>query len=124
MLRFPSCQFGTKNKVTLENEVKKRSYTVFYSSIFIFAQHSHKGSSEFNALESQHHASRFELQASSSARNVELLTSCVSVKNGYLDRVLFKDFGLFSVCILKCYPDKIYIFWMLQYLQEETLHQH
>lgn len=30
------------------------------------------------------------------------------MKNGYLERVLLKDFGLFSVCIFKRHPDKIY----------------
>lgn len=65
LLRFQSCPFGTKKKSTLENEVKKRSYTAFYSSIFIFVQHSHKGYSGFNALKPQHYASRFELQANS-----------------------------------------------------------
>lgn len=65
LLRFQSCQFGTKNKFTLENEVKKRSYAEIYSSIFIFVQHSEKGYSGFNALKPQHYASRFELQASS-----------------------------------------------------------
>lgn len=30
------------------------------------------------------------------------------MKNGYLERVLLKDFGLFSLCIFKWHPDKIY----------------
>lgn len=52
-------------KINLENEVKKRSYTAFYFSIFIFVQHSDKGYSGFNALKPQRYASRFGFQASS-----------------------------------------------------------
>lgn len=43
LFRFQDCQFGTKNKFTLENEIKKWSHTVFYFSIFIFIRHSDKG---------------------------------------------------------------------------------
>lgn len=65
LLRLQGCHFGIKNKFPVENQVKKRSYTAFYSSIFIFLQHSDQGYSGFNALKPQHYASRFELQARS-----------------------------------------------------------
>lgn len=65
LLELQSCQFGTKNKFPVENQVKKRSYAAFYSSIFIFLQRSDQGYSEFNALKPQHYASRFDLQARS-----------------------------------------------------------
>lgn len=65
LLKLQSCQSGTKNEFPVENQVEKRSRAAFYSSIFIFLQHSDQGYSGFNALKPQHYASRFDLQARS-----------------------------------------------------------
>lgn len=42
------------------------------------------------------------------------------MKNGYLERVLLKDFGLFSVYIFKWHPDKMYFLSAIIFTGGET----
>jgi len=41
------------------------------------------------------------------------------MKNGYLERTLLKDLEMFSVCIFKWYPDKIYFLAAVIFIKRE-----